>query len=174
MPTMLLEGLVGTGFQEEFTEVSDASNRPKTLAQLRAQGWVSRTVKDELRENFLRALQTKEDLFPGVLGYTDTVIPEISLAVLAGHDMLFLGEKGQAKSRLMRLLGRFLDDELPYLDLPGCPVHEDPYKPITSGRPRSACRPARGPGADRLVAAEAALRRAPRSGDQVRRHHRRD
>src|SRR5437868_10631540 len=68
---------------------------------------------------------------PGILGYENTVIPEINLALIAGHDMLFLGEKGQAKSRLMRALVRFLDEEIPYLDLPGCPVHEDPYRPIT-------------------------------------------
>jgi len=72
-----------------------------------------------------------EQLFPGVLGYDDTVIPEVVLAVLAGHDMLFLGEKGQAKSRLMRLLVRFLDDALPHLDIPGSPVHEDPLRPLT-------------------------------------------
>ncbi len=59
------------------------------------------------------------------------MIPEVSVAVLAGHDMLFLGEKGQAKSRLMRALVRFLDEAVPYLDIPGCPVHEDPEKPIT-------------------------------------------
>jgi magnesium chelatase subunit I len=72
-----------------------------------------------------------EDLFPGIIGYEETVIPEINIAILAGHDMLFLGEKGQAKSRLMRSLVRFLDDAIPYLDLPGCPVHENPYQPIT-------------------------------------------
>lgn len=107
-------------------------NRSCTLAELRASGWKSRTVKTEIRENFLRRLQAKDDLFPGIVGYEDTVIPEINLALLAGHDLLFLGEKGQAKSRLMRSLARFLDDELPYLAIPGCPVHEDPYKPITS------------------------------------------
>lgn len=107
------------------------SSRPSTLQQLRASGWVSRTVKQELRDNFLRMLRDGTDLFPGIIGYESTVIPEINLALIAGHDMLFLGEKGQAKSRLMRLLARFLDDAVPYLDIPGCPVHEDPYKPIT-------------------------------------------
>jgi magnesium chelatase subunit I len=106
-------------------------NRPSTLAALRASGWKSRPVKTEIRDNFLRRLQANDDLFPGIVGYEDTVIPEINLALLAGHDLLFLGEKGQAKSRLMRSLARFLDDELPYLDIPGCPVHEDPYRPIT-------------------------------------------
>jgi magnesium chelatase subunit I len=80
----------------------------------------------------LQQLQSGEELFPGIVGYENTVIPEINIALLAGHDMLFLGEKGQAKSRLMRALVRFLDPELPYLDIPGGPVHEDPFHPITS------------------------------------------
>lgn len=105
--------------------------RPLTLAQLRSSGWISKTVKHEIRDNFLRMLQARETLFPGIIGYDNTVIPEINLALIAGHDMLFLGEKGQAKSRLMRSLVRFLDEAVPYLDLPGCPVHEDPYHPIT-------------------------------------------
>jgi magnesium chelatase subunit I len=106
--------------------------RPSTLKELRQSGWKSRSVKQEVRENFLRQLQGGEDLFPGIVGYDNTVIPEVNLALLAGHDMLFLGEKGQAKSRLMRSLVRFLDPELPYLIVPGCPVHENPYHPITT------------------------------------------
>lgn len=109
---------------------------PQTVGQLRNTGWVSRTVKDELRSNLIDALIQGEYLFPGVLGYEHTVIPEIVNAVLAGHDMLFMGEKGQAKSRLMRMLVRFLDEQLPYLDLPDCPVHEDPYHPITAAGKR--------------------------------------
>ena len=105
---------------------------PSNLAELRAAGWTSRTVRDEVRANFLRSLASGEELFPGIVGYENTVIPEISLALLAGHDILILGEKGQGKSRMMRALPRFLDEVIPYLDLPGCPVHEDPYKPITS------------------------------------------
>jgi magnesium chelatase subunit I len=105
--------------------------RPTTLSELRKSGWKSRSVKDEMRANFLCQLHAGEDLFPGIIGYEHTVIPEINLALIAGHDLLFLGEKGQAKSRLMRSLVRFLDQEIPYLDLPGCPVHEDPYRPIT-------------------------------------------
>src|SRR5947209_2906881 len=106
--------------------------RPRTLQELRSSGWVSKSVKQEIRDNFLHKLRSGEELFPGIIGYDSTVIPEINLAILAGHDMLFLGEKGQAKSRLMRSLVRLLDEELPYLDIPGCPVHEDPYRPITS------------------------------------------
>src|SRR5438105_720156 len=105
--------------------------RPSTLKDLRSSGWVSKTVKQQIRDNFLSMLQSGEELFPGILGYDSTVIPEINLALIAGHDMLFLGEKGQAKSRLMRSLVQFLDEAIPYLDIPGSPVHEDPYRPIT-------------------------------------------
>ncbi|MFM9195452.1 MAG: magnesium chelatase, partial [Planctomycetia bacterium] len=115
---------------------------PRTLADLRASGWRSRSVKDEIRSNFMRMLRDGEELFPGIVGYDDTVIPEINIALLAGHDMLFLGEKGQAKSRLMRLLTRFLDEHLPYLDDPSIPLHDDPSAPITSaGRRLVASRP---------------------------------
>ena len=81
------------------------TTRPQTLAELRASGWQSKTVKHEIHDNFLARLQRGDELFPGIVGYDDTVIPEINIALLAGHDMLFLGEKGQAKSRLMRLAG---------------------------------------------------------------------
>jgi magnesium chelatase subunit I len=108
-----------------------ARTRPSNLKELRESGWVSKTVKQEIRDNFLRMLKQSEDLFPGILGYDSTVIPEINLALIAGHDLLFLGEKGQAKSRLMRLLVRFLDEEIPYIAEPACAVHEDPYRPIT-------------------------------------------
>src|ERR1700722_12744936 len=110
--------------------------RPSTLKDLRASGWKSQSVKQEIRANFMRMLQSGEDLFPGIVGYDNTVIPEINLALLAGHDLLFLGEKGQAKSRLMRSLARFLDDAIPYLEHPSLPVHEDPYHPITTAGKR--------------------------------------
>ncbi len=105
--------------------------KPATLRELRESGWVSRPVKREIHDNFMGMLSRGEELFPGIIGYEDTVIPEINIGLIAGHDLLFLGEKGQAKSRLMRLLTRFLDEEIPYLDIPGCPVHEDPFRPIT-------------------------------------------
>src|ERR1019366_10643645 len=106
--------------------MGSANIRPSTLSELRDSGWASKTVKQEIRENFLRLLQSGEELFPGIIGYDNTVIPEINLALIAGHDMIFLGEKGQAKSRLMRSLVRFLDDAIPFIDHPLCPVHEDP------------------------------------------------
>lgn len=100
-----------------------------TLGELRASGWEPKSVKQELHDNLLRALVAREELFPGIIGYDDTVIPEISLALLAQHDMLFIGEKGQAKSRLMRGLVQFLDPEIPFVA--GSELHDDPFKPIT-------------------------------------------
>src|SRR6059036_1366336 len=108
------------------------SARPTNLRELRDSGWVSKSVKQEIHDNFLRLLRDGEELFPGIVGYDSTVIPEINIALLAKHDMLFLGEKRQAKSRLMRLLVRFLDDEIPYIDLPEAPLHDDPLTQITS------------------------------------------
>jgi len=110
--------------------------KPTTLRQLQGSGWRSKPVKREIHDNFLAALARGDELFPGIVGYDSTVIPEINLALLAGHDQLFLGEKGQGKSRLMRSLVRFLDEEVPFLDIPGVAVHEDPLKPITSAGKR--------------------------------------
>ena len=129
---------------------TDAPPAIRTLAALRASGWRSRTVKQELRDNFERALAKAvaegqggaSSLFPGIIGYDDTVLPDLATAIIAGHDLLFLGEKGQGKSRLMRTLPGFLDEWLPHLDLPGCPVHEDPERPITrAGREMLASMP---------------------------------
>ncbi|MCA9222206.1 MAG: magnesium chelatase [Pirellulaceae bacterium] len=106
-------------------------DKPQNLQQLRESGWVSKTVKQEIRDNLQRLLAAGDELYPGIVGYEDTVIPEVNIALLSGHDMLFLGEKGQAKSRLMRSLVRFLDPEIPYIDLPAAPFHEDPYRPLS-------------------------------------------
>ena len=111
--------------------MTTTTTKPANLQELRENGWASKTVKQEIHDNFLKALANGEELFPGIVGYENTVVPEINLALLAGHDLLFLGEKGQAKSRLMRLLVRFLDEEIPYIDLPNTPVHDDPYHPIS-------------------------------------------
>ena len=105
--------------------------RPTTLAELRESGWQAKTVKQEIHDNFLRCLQAGEELYPGIIGYDDTVLPELNIAILAQHDILFLGEKGQAKSRLMRLMASFLDEAIPYLADPEILLHDDPYRPIT-------------------------------------------
>ena len=110
---------------------SDTDAKPKNLKQLIDSGWQSKTVKQEIRQNFLRQLADSEELYPGIVGYENTVIPEINIALLSEHDMLYLGEKGQAKSRLMRGLVRFLDEYIPYIDLDDAPFHEDPLNPLS-------------------------------------------
>ncbi len=117
--------------------------RPENLRQLEASGWTSRSVQQEIRQNFIEKLAHGDVIYPGIIGYEHTVLPEINLAILSGHDMLFLGEKGQAKSQLMRRLTGLLDEYIPYVDLPGCPVHDDPLQPIThAARQFIASRPA--------------------------------
>jgi len=81
-----------------------------------------------MERNLVRKLRAGDALFPGIHGYDETVIPQIVNAVLAHHDIVFLGEKGQAKSRLMRSLGDLLDDEIPYVE--GCELHDDPLRPV--------------------------------------------
>ena len=100
-----------------------------TRGELKASGWQSRSVKQELHDNLIKKLAAHAPLFSGIVGYDDTVIPEITLAILCQHDMLLMGEKGQAKSRLMRGLVNFLDEEIPYIA--GTQLHDDPLKPIT-------------------------------------------
>ena len=104
---------------------------PSNLQQLIDDGWQSKSVKQEIHDNFLKQLAAGDALYPGIVGYDDTVIPELNIALLSQHDLLFLGEKGQAKSRLMRSLIGFLDPFIPYLDLPQSPFHEDPLNPLT-------------------------------------------
>ncbi len=106
--------------------------RPTNLKELIDSGWTSKPVKQEIQDNFVRMLAAGEDLYPGIVGYENTVIPEINIALLSNHDMLFLGEKGQGKSRMMRGMVRFLDEYVPFLDIPDTPFHEDPLLPISS------------------------------------------
>ena len=94
---------------------TDTATKPTNLKQLIDSGWQSKTIKQEIRQNFLQQLAGGGELYPGIVGYENTVIPEINIALLSEHDMLYLGEKGQAKSRLMRGLVRFLDEYIPCL-----------------------------------------------------------
>ncbi len=104
---------------------------PRTLGELRESGWRSRSVRDELRENLLARLQSGEPLFPGVLGYEETVIPAVENALLCGHDLIFLGERGQAKTRMIRALADLLDEWMP--EIAGSEIHDDPYAPVSAG-----------------------------------------
>ncbi|MCH7666945.1 MAG: magnesium chelatase [Acidobacteria bacterium] len=103
---------------------------PTTLGQLKASGYVSRNVKDEIRFHLRRKLAAGETLFPGVLGFDRTVIPGIVNALLARHDFILLGLRGQAKTRLLRGLTSLLDEEIPVLA--GSELNEDPLAPIST------------------------------------------
>lgn len=103
---------------------------PRTLSELRASGWRSRPVREELRDNLLAKLRAGTPLFPGILGYDDTVIPALENALLCGHDVIFLGERGQAKSRLIRALVGLLDEWMP--EVAGSEVRDDPGAPISA------------------------------------------
>jgi magnesium chelatase subunit I len=109
-----------------------APAKPTTLGQWRRgvdEGCVAaRTVKDEMRVNLLRKLETREPLFSGVHGYEETVLPQIVNAILARHNFILLGLRGQAKSRILRGLVQFLDPEIPYIA--GCEIHDHPLRPI--------------------------------------------
>jgi magnesium chelatase subunit I len=106
---------------------------PHTLGPLRRSGFTEerigrRTVKEELRSNLICKLQKREPLFPGIVGYDDTAIPQIVNALLSRQNFILLGLRGQAKTRILRLLCSFLDDALPHVA--GCEIHDNPYRPI--------------------------------------------
>jgi magnesium chelatase subunit I len=107
---------------------SPAHPEPATVGQLRASGHRSRTTKEELRANLQHRLSTGEDAFPGIVGFDETVLPELEAALLAGHDLVLLGERGQGKTRLMRTLVQLLDEWSP--EVTGCEIHDDPYVPV--------------------------------------------
>jgi magnesium chelatase subunit I len=107
--------------------------RPETLGELRNSHWnpariAGRSVRDEMRENLFRTLERREPLFPGIIGYEDTVIPQLVNAVLSRHHVVLLGLRGQAKSRILRSLAGLLDDEVPMIA--GCEINDNPYAPI--------------------------------------------
>jgi magnesium chelatase subunit I len=107
---------------------------PQTVGELRAAGHTYRGVKEELRSNLLAQLRAGEPRFPGIVGYEDTVLPEVERALLAGHDMVLLGERGQGKTRLIRSLVNLLDEWTPVLA--GSEINEHPLHPITPGSRR--------------------------------------
>ncbi|MEO7118295.1 MAG: sigma 54-interacting transcriptional regulator [Candidatus Limnocylindrales bacterium] len=102
-----------------------------TLGELRAAGYQPRTVKEELRSNLMARLADESPIFPGIIGFDDTVIPAIENAILAGQDICFLGERGQAKTRLARLLVGLLDETVPVVA--GSELNDDPFAPISPG-----------------------------------------
>ncbi len=105
------------------------SDRPKTLGDLRASGYKTTGVKREMRRNLLAKLRRNETLFPGIIGYDETVIPQVVNAVLSGHDVLFLGLRGQGKTRMLRMLVDLLDDTVPIVA--GSEINDDPLAPLS-------------------------------------------
>src|ERR1700743_1247644 len=100
-----------------------------TLGQLKKAGYRNRSVKEEIRENLIRKLKNKETTFPGILGYEDSVIPDTERALLSRHNILFLGLRGQAKTRMARQMIELLDEYVPYVT--GSEINDDPYRPIS-------------------------------------------
>ena len=100
-----------------------------TLGQLKASGWVSRSVKEEIRSNAVQRIRANEPLTASILGYDDTVMPQLQNALLAGHDIVFLGERGQGKTRIIRSLTGLLDEWMPIVA--GSEINDDPYAPVS-------------------------------------------
>src|ERR1041385_6082949 len=98
-----------------------------TLGELRASGYAVRSVKDEMRENLLAKLSRREPTFPGIHGYERTVIPAIHNAILSKHDIILLGLRGQAKTRILRSLTSLLDERIPIIE--GCEINDSPLQP---------------------------------------------
>src|SRR4028119_2088753 len=102
----------------------------KTLGELKRQNYQGRTVKDELRANLIAKLRSGERLFPGIVGYDETVVPQITNAILARHNLILLGLRGQAKSRIIRQLTNLLDEQIPVIA--GSEVNDDPFRPVSA------------------------------------------
>ncbi len=102
--------------------------KAKTIGELRKTGYKVLSVKEELRKNLIGKMRRGEQLFPGIIGYDDSVIPQVENAILSGHDVIFLGERGQGKTRMIRSLVNLLDEEIPVIA--GCEINDDPFKPI--------------------------------------------
>jgi len=104
------------------------SSKPATIGQLRDSGYRVPSVKDEMRQNLMRKMRAGDELFPGIVGYEDTVIPQVENAILSGQDIILLGERGQAKTRIARSLINLLDEETP--TIVGCEINDDPFHPV--------------------------------------------
>ena len=102
--------------------------KPKTIGGLRKSGYRVASVREEMRRNLIRKIENNEELFHGIIGFEDSVIPQLENAILAGQDIILLGERGQAKSRLIRHLVTLLDDEIPVVA--GCEINDNPFKPV--------------------------------------------
>ncbi|MBN2075535.1 MAG: hypothetical protein JW762_08295 [Dehalococcoidales bacterium] len=99
-----------------------------TIGELKKSGYERKSIREEMRHNLIEMIKQKKDLFPGIIGFSDTVIPQILNAIISGQDIIFLGERGQAKSRIMRNMVNLLNEEIPVIK--GCEINDDPLAPI--------------------------------------------
>src|SRR5947199_5079444 len=106
-----------------------AKERPRTLGELKASGYRRESVKDEMRRNLVARIRAGEPLFPDILGYEETVLPQVQNGILSKHDLLFLGLRGQAKTRMLRQLVHLLDEAIPIIA--GSEIHDHPYAPVS-------------------------------------------
>jgi magnesium chelatase subunit I len=102
--------------------------RPQSVAELKTHGYQPRSVKEEIRANLLNRLRAGQPAFPGIVGFDETVVPQLEGALLAGHDLVLLGERGQGKTRLMRTIAGLLDEWIPAVE--GCEINDDPLRPV--------------------------------------------
>src|SRR3984893_17936643 len=103
-------------------------SRPHTIGELRASDYQLQTIKQEMRKNLIAKIKAGDELFPGVVGYDESVIPQVENAILSGQDLVLLGERGQAKTRIARSLVNLLDESIPVIE--GCEINDNPFEPV--------------------------------------------
>jgi magnesium chelatase subunit I len=114
--------------QTETSGTTPAPHKPHTLGELKASGYKTLSIKEEMRRNLITLIKARKPIFHGIIGYDNTVIPQVENAVISGQNIIFLGERGQAKSRVMRLLVNLLDEAIPVIR--GCEINDNPFSPI--------------------------------------------
>lgn len=115
--------------KQDKSSITPIQDLPKTLGELKSSGYKALSVKDEIRKNLIIRLQNKDEIFPGIVGYEKTVIPQVSNAILAKHDVIFLGLRGQAKTKMARMLVDLLDEYIPIIK--GSEINDNPFMPIS-------------------------------------------
>src|SRR3989304_219857 len=103
-------------------------NKAKTIGELKASGYQPVPLREEMRRNLITMIKQRKSIFPGIIGYDDSVIPQVENAIISGQDIIFLGERGQAKSRIIRLLVNLLDEAMPVIR--GCEINDNPFAPV--------------------------------------------
>jgi magnesium chelatase subunit I len=127
-PASTMEKPLAPSGRNEISGAAPSPQRPHTLGELKASGYEPLSIKEEMRRNLITLIKAGKPVFHGIIGYDNTVIPQVENAVISGQNIIFLGERGQAKSRIMRLLVGLLDEAIPVVR--GCEINDDPFSPI--------------------------------------------